>query len=318
MKNMYLYVEVGGGIDYHDYSRHYEQMKYDGNYQIPSDKLNDVIFAHMLETVLVPDESVEPLRKALEEKKEFTCPIYANAEAKEKNELEVWEEDDMKISEASINLKFSDNEIVLYYEYMFGQYTGEAFYWSYEIESGDEVYTVVKEYLCPMKGCPSLDRLLHMPFASLEEAEKYLAVMTEKLASSSEANAWPRRNFVLKIGKTEMVKDNLWYKDNLKAMTMMFELGITDTDENFHLHPTYAIEQMQSSYDSLIAGRSAEMIAATCKVAENVIPTLSVGDKIWTEGVHVDELGVRYVKAYSDASRNNLLGWIKESNIQYC
>lgn len=310
----YVRVDELSGLDWHDIYYSHLQLEYNGTYAIPADKVDDIIIDHLMDFYLIPKESEDSIRKAIKKNGFSSCnrwTIYENEEAQANNRLD----DD----EAWLEISFAeDGELKAIGYYMGGQYESKLFFVVKSIKEENLCYLVADNYLCPTKGVPNYERMMHPFFSNEGMAREYLRFLKDSDKNASEIG----HEYELTVQDLNNFKESFWesngsawYKLEMQALTMWYELGKDVYKEYFSIFTESHVEKMSDLYNQLISCRTS-MIAAIV-TDKTYVPGVSVGDIVWTEGMYVDSFDVAYVKLYADNKRETLLGWADNTKIKY-
>lgn len=159
MKNKYLSVGLGCGFDWHDYYQTQEFLKGENGYAVSDGEIQDLIVQFICERFPSSPEYMDGVKSAVINKKEYEYPIYYNGSLL-----------DADVCSASITIEKDGLPSV---NAQYNGYCTDASFSVMEIEEGKERYYVSERFLAPYKGCPCVDRMYHLPFKDVNEAEAY-------------------------------------------------------------------------------------------------------------------------------------------------
>ena len=201
-----------GGIDWHDSKTTIAfVLAEDGGYDHLSE--DNARIAMRNNIISQFPEEAEKILKAFETNKPVEFPIKAghydaNGEYIEDSYGEVIVENGKTYYEASV--KVNPEKLKVSTEYYFGQINFCTYYYIEEVKN--PVYAVIENFLAVTKGVPSIERMYHKPFNTLEEAEAY----KEQLK--------PHENYNTEVYIAVFDLDNInqdWYNNQIKVIEIL-------------------------------------------------------------------------------------------------
>lgn len=242
---MYIKESRYGGIDWHDSNTKSVQLTYNGEFDIPNDKLLEVVVNKIVEdwnksVNLSKEEFASTIKKAFTGTEPITIPLLdenGNESEKDDSSGTIYYENSLTFHPME---KENKNSIYRYDEdYWWGQCSYIVRYYKQEIE--DPCYIVQENFLAPTKGCDSVERIYVDVFTSLEEAKKYFETMS---IHDKNYNPMGSRKELL-ITSYKYVTGTDWYKLNMKAIKLMEEKNKNPFDDSFHIFVKGHIESLE-------------------------------------------------------------------------
>lgn len=217
-----------GGMDWHDIrtTTQFLKEKFKNDYNIASENINTVIANDVFKSMKGMFTSVTSFKdETTVTKKLENIPTFEEIlKAVEKKEtLEVHSNPDKteygEIYELTFTLKEKDGVIHVYQEYMYGQFSFDTDYVVYDIPDEKVGYIVAENFLCPMKGVPSISRFYHEAYDNLAEAK--LAMKKMKLHKDYDSVK------EMYIANMDEMREREWYKKNINAIGKPFQLFLS-------------------------------------------------------------------------------------------
>lgn len=222
MKNTYVSVNTYGGMDWHDTKTWSKFLTENNRFELtnPMKAIAKHVYKELQDmytsctqngkttkTVLNNIPSLDEIAKHIAEKESFSVT------SKDGYELEAY---------------WNPEENQLTMDYFAGQVSYDIAYEIMEIESDNLIYIAAQNFLCPMKGVPSVTRFYTKPFDNLADAQKEC----ERIQASIDSDN-VRAELIL-ADKTVMCNTE-WYKSNNHVIELLKAHPELNTPENFKL-----------------------------------------------------------------------------------
>lgn len=231
---MYISKSTYGGIDWHDSSTTYEQLKINGSYKIGKDKALEAVADDIAKSFPYVENMREKVLGALSEKSCFRFMI--KTEEKDNNgstvyrECEICETDEGKYYENEA--VFDGEKMKLTQDFAYGQ----VFYiTTYQVEDipDDQVgYIVTEDFLAPTKGVDLVERLYHDIFDELNAAQNYANKLKPHKFEYSKSI------ITFLVCDKDKVVQTEWYQLQKEIMDLMKVKGQTYLDDSFSIFPS--------------------------------------------------------------------------------
>lgn len=233
VENTYVSVNICGGLDWHDIKTWSNFLQENGKFEL-TDAIK-AIAKHVYKelknmyisssdsenkTVLENIPSLEEVTECIRNRKTFS----------------VTSEDGLEL-EASWN----PEENQLTQGFCSGQVSYYITYDILEIAPENVIYIASENFLCPMKGVPSVGRFYKAPFISLEDAQKECERIQAAIKERNDKNVQPE----LVIADKTVISETDWYKYNMQVIDLLAEHPELDNADNFKLQVQYHLEKLK-------------------------------------------------------------------------
>lgn len=153
-----------GGIDWHDSRTHLSQILNQNNEHLHASH-SAALKAVINDIILMYPDFYNDIMNAFQSGQIFVAPMKLD----NGQDCEIIVEKDKVFYERDITI--NPNELSIHVSYLFGQV---EFVTNYSIrEVNCPKYFVIENFLATAKGVPSVERIYHIPFDTLEQANEY-------------------------------------------------------------------------------------------------------------------------------------------------
>ena len=237
---MYVKSICYGGACHQDMATIVEQFQLEGEYDIPIEKVPEVVVNFLVQTF--PFVSREVFEKAIENKETISFPIkkedeesenvvYVDCESRLDSSGDIWYEQ---------CATFNGETYELCEEYWWGQASYKTSIRVYDIPKEKVWYLVEECYTNPYKYCDIVERIYVEPFDDLEAARKYF----EELKTHDLEGYGIGTKKILVADKDQLVESE-WYVLNMRAITLMREKGVTIEDKSYAMTVNAHIDNLE-------------------------------------------------------------------------
>lgn len=233
VKNTYVCVNTYGGLDWHDTSTWSSCLQEDGRFELKdaSKSIAKHVYGELTSMCISSSDSEK--KTALEDiptLKEITKCICSKAA------FTITSSDGYEL-EAFWNPK--ENQLIQ--NFYAGQVSYCVSYNIMEIEPENLIYIAAENFMCPMKGVPSVERFYKAPFTRLEDAQKECKRIQTAIKKRNDENVQPE----LIITDKTIISETDWYKCNMQVINTLKEHPELDNADNFELPVQYHLERLK-------------------------------------------------------------------------
>lgn len=230
---MYISTSTYGGIDWHDSSTIYKQLKSNGSYKIGENEVSEAIADDIAKDFPYVENVREKVLQALSEKSCFRFMIKS-----EENDNVSYEANGKIFHKNEAVFDGDKRELTLDFDY--GQVSYTTTYYLEDIPDDQLGYIVTEDFLAPAKGVDLVERLYHDIFNESEAAQNY--------ANSLKLHEFdsPKSIATFLVCNKSTVSQTKWYRQQKEAMKLMEEKGQTYLDDSFCIFTQNHIEKLKS------------------------------------------------------------------------
>lgn len=236
---MYLSVLRYGGLDWHDCHTITEQLKFNNKFEIPKEKILDVVIDYICSNYkigLSKEELKNKYQEFLDTKISIEIPILQD----DGSMPEIIEDENGRYCEQAIYFIEKEGYVVSLEEvYCFGQI---SFHVNFKEEVIDDpCYLVYENFLAPTKGVDSIERMYRDFFENYDEAESYFDNLKLHNANYSTFGIVKE----IRITSKKYIVGTKWYQLNMKANKLMNETQQTPYSKSFTVFVESHIKKLE-------------------------------------------------------------------------
>lgn len=235
---MFLKLSCYGGMCHQDMSTTKKQLMFNGDYDIPKDKIEQVIVDYLIE--LFPFMERKIFEDAILKKEKVTFPVLnikTNKDGEEQYEdCEFYIENDKTWYEHQAIFDGSNYDLTE--EYSFGQVNYKTRFYLQDIPKENVCYLVEELFIGPYKYCDIIERIYVEPFKNIQQAKEFFETFKTH-------NGYIEGRKEIFVANYETLKETKWFELNMECISLLKNKGNTLYDETFSMDVTGHIENLK-------------------------------------------------------------------------